>query len=153
MSAGVVRMVRQYIYKAVYLIESVLINNTRGGKTMSQKVRLATVPNNAVGKKFIRDLRGFLNTDTYRLRLRGRGSNRREKGTNTCLDLKLVDSERLAIYLEEKPYNETERERQARVRSENFRRYQEAVQLFNELGVDDGISSLDLGNAINSLWH
>ena len=57
------------------------------------------VPNTICGKAFIRLLRLYLNPNRQ-IRLRGRGP--RTKGRGYTRDLRLCDSERIAVYIERK---------------------------------------------------
>ena len=59
---------------------------------------LSNVPNDEFGKGVIKNLRKFLNTDRYKVRVRGRGS-RKEHGNQSYIPLK--NSEKFSIYVDQ----------------------------------------------------
>jgi|TARA_R110002051_G_scaffold318378_1_gene400672 hypothetical protein len=58
---------------------------------------LSNVPNDEFGKGVIKNLRKFLNTDRYKVRVRGRGS-RKEHGDASYIPLK--NAEKFSIYVD-----------------------------------------------------
>ena len=58
---------------------------------------LSNVPNDEFGKGVIKNLRKFLNTDRYKVRVRGRGS-RKEHGDQSYIPLK--NAEKFSIYVD-----------------------------------------------------
>ena len=58
---------------------------------------LSNVPNDEFGKGVIKNLRKFLNTDRYKVRVRGRGS-RKEYGDQSYIPLK--NAEKFSIYVD-----------------------------------------------------
>ena len=58
---------------------------------------LSNVPNDEFGKSVIKNLRKFLNTDRYKVRVRGRGS-RKEYGDQSYIPLK--NAEKFSIYVD-----------------------------------------------------
>ena len=58
---------------------------------------LSNVPNDEFGKGVIKNLRKFLNTDRYKVRVRGRGS-RKEYGAQSYIPLK--NAEKFSIYVD-----------------------------------------------------
>jgi len=58
---------------------------------------LSNVPNDEFGKSVIKNLRKFLNTDRYKVRVRGRGS-RKEHGNQSYIPLK--NAEKFSIYVD-----------------------------------------------------
>ena len=58
---------------------------------------LSNVPNDEFGKGVIKNLRKFLNTDRYKVRVRGRGS-RKEHGNQSYIPLK--NAEKFSIYVD-----------------------------------------------------
>jgi hypothetical protein len=58
---------------------------------------LSNVPNDEFGKSVIKNLRKFLNTDRYKVRVRGRGS-RKEYGDASYIPLK--NAEKFSIYVD-----------------------------------------------------
>ena len=58
---------------------------------------LSNVPNDEFGKSVIKNLRKFLNTDRYKVRVRGRGS-RKEHGDQSYIPLK--NAEKFSIYVD-----------------------------------------------------
>lgn len=72
------------------------------------KLEVFKVPNDANGRKFVRELKKYLNRTTYKVRVRGRHSNRkkvyakigktwRKHGQN---DIKLKHAETFGVYLD-----------------------------------------------------
>ena len=59
---------------------------------------LSNVPNDEFGKSVIKNLRKFLNTDRYKVRVRGRGS-RKEYGDASYIPLK--NAEKFSIYVDQ----------------------------------------------------
>ena len=59
---------------------------------------LSNVPNDEFGKGVIKNLRKFLNTDRYKVRVRGRGS-RKEHGNQSYIPLK--NAEKFSIYVDQ----------------------------------------------------
>ena len=59
---------------------------------------LSNVPNDEFGKSVIKNLRKFLNTDRYKVRVRGRGS-RKEHGDQSYIPLK--NAEKFSIYVDQ----------------------------------------------------
>ena len=59
---------------------------------------LSNVPNDEFGKGVIKNLRKFLNTDRYKVRVRGRGS-RKEHGDQSYIPLK--NAEKFSIYVDQ----------------------------------------------------
>ena len=58
---------------------------------------LSNVPNDENGKSVIKDIRKYLNTDRYKVRVRGRGS-RKEHGDQSYIPLK--NAEKFSIYVD-----------------------------------------------------
>jgi hypothetical protein len=63
--------------------------------------KIGEVENNETGRAFVDMLRKALNKNRYSVRVRGRGPNRRELGVGIAHDLRLKDSERMAIYIDD----------------------------------------------------
>ena len=59
---------------------------------------LSNVPNDEFGKGVIKNLRKFLNTDRYKVRVRGRGS-RKEHGNQSYIPLK--NAEKFSVYVDQ----------------------------------------------------
>ena len=59
---------------------------------------LSNVPNDEFGKGVIKNLRKFLNTDRYKVRVRGRGS-RKEYGDQSYIPLK--NAEKFSVYVDQ----------------------------------------------------
>ena len=59
---------------------------------------LSNVPNDEGGKNVIKNIRKYLNTDRYKIRVRGRGS-RKEHGDASYIPLKYA--ERFSIYVDQ----------------------------------------------------
>ena len=59
---------------------------------------LSNVPNDEFGKGVIKNLRKFLNTDRYKVRVRGRGS-RKEHGDASYIPLK--NAEKFSVYVDQ----------------------------------------------------
>lgn len=75
------------------------------------KIEVFSVKNDALGRKFIRELRKYLNRTTYAVRVRGRHANRkklyRELGRvwdkDETHDVQIKHAESFGIYLDVKP--------------------------------------------------